>query len=438
MITLDLSRLSGWDQDKMEAVMGDRLQRAHHMLETGTGAGSEFTGWLHWPREYETEEIEKIKQAATQIRSHSKTLVVVGIGGSYLGAKAALDLLCKRNCATLQVIFAGNTVSADAMADLLERLEGEDFSVNVISKSGTTTEPAVAFRFLRELLEKKYGSESDKRIYVTTDREKGALRTLARERNWTSFVIPDTIGGRYSVLTAVGLLPMAAAGLDIDQMLSGARETMEALSQPSMRNPAWQYAAVRNLLYETGTRIEILACYEPSFRFMGEWWKQLFGESEGKDGVGLFPASVEYTADLHSMGQYVQDGQRILMETVVQFQKSRSTVYIPYREDDGDGLNFLAGHTVSELAEQAMEGTSIAHLDGGVPNLKIQVPERNERCFGALVYFFELSCALSGYLMGVNPFNQPGVEAYKRNMFALLGKPGYETLQAELQNRIHG
>ncbi|MDD4510024.1 MAG: glucose-6-phosphate isomerase, partial [Oscillospiraceae bacterium] len=245
-------------------------------------------------------------------------------------------------------------------------------------------------------------------------------------------------GGRYSVLTAVGLLPMAAAGLDIDQILSGARETMEALSQPSMRNPAWQYAAVRNLLYETGTRIEILACYEPSFRFMGEWWKQLFGESEGKDGVGLFPASVEYTADLHSMGQYVQDGQRILMETVVQFQKSRSTVYIPYREDDGDGLNFLAGHTVSELAEQAMEGTSIAHLDGGVPNLKIQVPERNERCFGALVYFFELSCALSGYLMGVNPFNQPGVEAYKRNMFALLGKPGYETLQAELQNRIHG
>ncbi|MGI6498849.1 MAG: glucose-6-phosphate isomerase [Oscillospiraceae bacterium] len=437
MITLDVSRLSGWDQKKMEAVMGGRLEQAHAMLEAGTGMGSEFTGWLRWPLEHEKEEVERIKQAALRIRSVSKTLVVVGIGGSYLGAKAGVDLLRKGNSGGLRVVFAGNTVSADETAELLERLQEEDFSVNVISKSGTTTEPAVAFRLLRALLEQKYGDGANQRIYVTTDKEKGALRALADEKKWTSFVIPDTIGGRYSVLTAVGLLPMAAAGLDIDQILSGAKEEMKALSKRSMENPAWQYAAARNLLYETGTKIEILACYEPSFRFMGEWWKQLFGESEGKDGVGLFPASVEYTADLHSMGQYVQDGQRILMETVVQFQKNRASLSVPYREDDGDGLNFLAGRTMKDLAEQAAEGTAIAHMDGGVPNLKIKVPARSEGCFGALVYFFQLSCALSGYLMGVNPFDQPGVEAYKRNMFALLGKPGYEDLQAELQSRVH-
>ncbi len=436
MITLDVSRLTGWNVEKMEAVIGDRLQGVHAALEMGTGAGQEYTGWLHWPRKCGKEEVSHIQEAAKQICSDSEYLVVVGIGGSYLGAKAAVDLLCRRNKTGTKVLFAGNTVSADATLDLLEQLEDKDFSVNVISKSGTTTEPAVAFRLLREQLEKKYGPEADKRIYVTTDPKRGALRALADEKGWTAFSIPETIGGRYSVLTAVGLLPMAVAGLEIDQVLSGARETMDQLSQTSMENPAWQYAAARNLLYETGTKIEILACYEPSFRFMGEWWKQLFGESEGKDGVGLFPASVEYTADLHSMGQYIQDGQRILMETVVQFQKSQSTVYIPRREDNGDGLNFLAGHTLNELAIQAMEGTSIAHMDGGVPNLKIQVPERNEYYFGALVYFFELSCALSGYLMGVNPFDQPGVEAYKRNMFALLGKPGYEALREELQVRI--
>ena len=435
MITVDLSRLTGWDFHQIEKAMAHRLAAAHQILEEGTGAGGETTGWLRWPKECPAGELDKIQQAAAQICRDSQVLVVIGIGGSYLGAKAAIDLLGGNGPEKTQVIFAGNTLSSDEMAALLAQLENKSFSVNVISKSGTTTEPAVAFRFLRQYLEERYGEEADRRIYVTTDPQKGALRALARAQQWTSFSVPGSIGGRYSVLTAVGLLPMAVAGIDINRVLAGAREEMEQLSRRSMENPAWQYAAARNLMYEAGKKVELLAYYEPTFRFMAEWWKQLFGESEGKQGKGLFPASVEYTADLHSMGQYVQDGQRILMETMVSFQNSGTSLSLPYRADDGDGLNYLAGRTLEELRTQAMAGAAIAHEDGGVPNIQIQVPSRNPESYGALVYFFELSCGLSGYLMGVNPFDQPGVEAYKKNMFTLLWKPGYEALQQTLKNR---
>ena len=435
MITLDLSRLTGWDLNQVEKAMALRLQAAHEMLAEGTGAGRESTGWLRWPEECTPEELRQIEQTAKQICADSELLVVVGIGGSYLGAKAAIDLLANKSPGRPQVIFAGNTLSADEMASLLAQLKDKSFSVNIISKSGTTTEPAVSFRFLRQLLENRYGPEADRRIYATTDPKKGALRLLSRERQWTTFSIPESIGGRYSVLTAVGLLPMAVAGIDIRKVLAGAQEEMERLSCRSMENPAWQYAAARNLMAEAGKKVELLAYYEPSFRFMAEWWKQLFGESEGKQGKGLFPASVEYTADLHSMGQYVQEGQRILMETVVSFQTSRCSLSLPHRAEDGDGLNYLAGRTLEELMTRAMEGAAIAHEDGGVPNVRIQVPSRSPESFGALVYFFELACGLSGYLMGVNPFDQPGVEAYKKNMFALLGKPGYESLRQTLENR---
>ena len=438
MITLDLSRLTGWDLHQAEKTMALRLEAAHEMLAEGTGPGREATGWLRWPETCPPEELSQVEQAAKQICADSEVLVVVGIGGSYLGAKAAVDLLANRTPGRPQVIFAGNTLSADALASLLARLENKSFSINIISKSGTTTEPAVSFRFLRQLLEDRYGPEADRRIYATTDPKRGALRLLAQERRWASFSIPESIGGRYSVLTAVGLLPMAVAGIDVRKVLSGAREEMERLSCRSMENPAWQYAAARNLMYEADKKVELLAYYEPSFRFMAEWWKQLFGESEGKQGKGLFPASAEYTADLHSMGQYVQDGQRILMETVVSFQTSCCSLTLPPRGEDSDGLNYLAGRTLEELMTQAMEGAAIAHQDGGVPNVRIQVPSRSPESFGALVYFFELACGLSGYLMGVNPFDQPGVEAYKKNMFALLGKPGYEALRRTLEKQQNG
>lgn len=422
--------------------LSPRLRDAHRALELGTGVGSEYTGWMDFPLRYDREEFAGIQRAAETIRSDSDALVVIGIGGSYLGARAAVELLRSpyynlKTKDTPQLYFAGNTLSADSIQDILELVQDRDFSVNVISKSGTTLEPAIAFRIFKTLLEKKYGKEGARsRIYATTDPGKGALRKLAQENGYTSFSVPDNIGGRYSVLTPVGLLPMAAAGISVQDILAGAQEAMHALSAQNMENPAWLYAAVRNLLYAQGKRIEVLAYFEPSFRFMGEWWKQLFGESEGKGGRGIFPVSVEYTADLHSMGQYIQDGERLLFETMLRFQTPRKTLTVSPEDTNADGLNYLVGRDMRFIGEQARLGTLLAHTDGGVPNLLITAGQICEKVLGELVYFFELSCGLSGYLLGVNPFNQPGVEAYKRNMLALMGKPGMERERAEIEGRI--
>ena len=418
------------------------LEEGRAKLESGSGAGGDFTGWVHLPRDYDKEEFARIQAAAERIRSDSQALVVIGIGGSYLGARAVVELLHSPNFNLThkdgpEIYFAGNGLSSDAMLEVIDLVKDKDFSVNVISKSGTTTEPAVAFRIFKALLEEKYGREgAKKRIYATTDAHKGALKGLADAEGYEEFVVPDAVGGRYSVLTAVGLLPIACAGIDIAALMEGAAQAMEELARPGADNPAWQYAAARHALYTGGKKVEILAAYEPSFRFFGEWWKQLYGESEGKEGKGLFPASVEYTADLHSMGQYIQEGERLMFETVVRFDKSRGSITIPHDPDNVDGLNFLAGKELSFVAEQAMRGTLLAHVDGGVPNLVVTVPGRCEKSVGWLIYFFEYACGLSGYLLEVNPFNQPGVEAYKNNMYALLGKPGYEDRKAELEARL--
>ena len=418
------------------------LEEGRAKLESGSGAGGDFTGWVHLPRDYDKEEFARIQAAAERIRSDSQALVVIGIGGSYLGARAVVELVNSPNFNLThkdgpEIYFAGNGLSSDAMLEVIDLVKDKDFSVNVISKSGTTTEPAVAFRIFKALLEEKYGREgAKKRIYATTDAHKGALKGLADAEGYEEFVVPDAVGGRYSVLTAVGLLPIACAGIDIAALMEGAAQAMEELARPGADNPAWQYAAARHALYTGGKKVEILAAYEPSFRFFGEWWKQLYGESEGKEGKGLFPASVEFTADLHSMGQYIQEGERLMFETVVRFDKSRGSITIPHDPDNVDGLNFLAGKELSFVAEQAMRGTLLAHVDGGVPNLVVTVPGRCEKSVGWLIYFFEYACGLSGYLLEVNPFNQPGVEAYKNNMYALLGKPGYEDRKAELEARL--
>ena len=418
------------------------LEEGRAKLESGSGAGGDFTGWVHLPRDYDKEEFARIQAAAERIRSDSQALVVIGIGGSYLGARAVVELLHSPNFNLThkdgpEIYFAGNGLSSDAMLEVIDLVKDKDFSVNVISKSGTTTEPAVAFRIFKALLEEKYGKDgAKKRIYATTDAHKGALKGLADAEGYEEFVVPDAVGGRYSVLTAVGLLPIACAGIDIAALMEGAAQAMEELARPGADNPAWQYAAARHALYTGGKKVEILAAYEPSFRFFGEWWKQLYGESEGKEGKGLFPASVEFTADLHSMGQYIQEGERLMFETVVRFDKSRGSITIPHDPDNVDGLNFLAGKELSFVAEQAMRGTLLAHVDGGVPNLVVTVPGRCEKSVGWLIYFFEYACGLSGYLLEVNPFNQPGVEAYKNNMYALLGKPGYEDRKAELEARL--
>ena len=418
------------------------LEEGRAKLESGSGAGGDFTGWVHLPRDYDKEEFARIQAAAERIRSDSQALVVIGIGGSYLGARAVVELLHSPNFNLThkdgpEIYFAGNGLSSDAMLEVIDLVKDKDFSVNVISKSGTTTEPAVAFRIFKAMLEEKYGKEGAKgRIYATTDAHKGALKGLADAEGYEEFVVPDAVGGRYSVLTAVGLLPIACAGIDIAALMEGAAQAMEELARPGADNPAWQYAAARHALYTGGKKVEILAAYEPSFRFFGEWWKQLYGESEGKENKGLFPASVEFTADLHSMGQYIQEGERLMFETVVRFDKSRGSITIPHDPDNVDGLNFLAGKELSFVAEQAMRGTLLAHVDGGVPNLVVTVPGRCEKSVGWLIYFFEYACGLSGYLLEVNPFNQPGVEAYKNNMYALLGKPGYEDRKAELEARL--
>ncbi len=399
--------------------------KAHETLAGRTGAGADFTGWLELPQRIRDGELPAILDAARLIRSRSKALVVIGIGGSYLGARGAIELLKPiPGKDDPRVFFVGNGLSADALCDTLDQLGDMDFDVNVISKSGTTLEPAVSFRIFRELLAKKYGADAGKHIFATTDAHRGVLKSLADAEGWTSFVVPDDVGGRFSVLSAVGLLPMAVAGIDVERVIDAAIAELRALDLRSPENPAWQYATARQKLYSQGYGVEILASYEPSFRFMAEWWKQLYGESEGKDGIGIFPASVEFTADLHSMGQYIQEGPRMLMESVVRFARSRRSFTVPYESANADGLNYIAGRDLADVCRTAADAVKEAHISGGVPNLVIEVPERNEEGFAAMVCFFEMACGISGYMSGVNPFNQPGVEAYKKNMFRMLGKPG--------------
>ena len=399
---------------------------ANRTLVERTGAGAEFTGWLDLPQRVKNGELKQILSAASKVRGRSEALVVIGIGGSYLGAKGAVELLRPRpQAGDPRIFFAGNSMSPDALMQLLDELGEMDFDLNVISKSGTTLEPALAFRMFRGLLNAKYGPEkAKKRIIATTDAHKGVLKSMADEEGWETFVVPDDVGGRYSVLSPVGLLPMAAAGIDVQTVVGTAIDAFAAMDLRSPENPAWQYAAARQHLYQLGKSIEILACYEPSFRYMAEWWKQLYGESEGKNGIGIYPASVEYNADLHSMGQYIQDGPRTLMETVVTFEASNDEFTVPFAMGEPDQLNYLAGRKLSEISRSAQEAVKAAHIAGGVPNLELRVQKRDEAGFAWLVCFFELACALSGYMSGVNPFDQPGVEAYKKNMFRLLGKPG--------------
>ena len=443
MIKVDLSNIQSFLRLPYEAAVSPRLKIAHSHLQLGNGRGGEFTGWVHLPRDYDRAEYGRIKAAAKKIQSDSKALVVIGIGGSYLGARGVIECLCSPNYNlkkknTPNIYFIGNGLSSDALTEVMELVDGVDFSVNVISKSGTTTEPAVAFRFFRELLEKKYGAKgAASRIYATTDAHKGALKSLADQKGYEEFVVPDNIGGRYSVLTAVGLLPIAVAGIDIDALMAGAADMMGTCALADINaNPAWQYAGARYEMYRTGNKIELLAAYEPCFRFMSEWWKQLYGESEGKENKGLFPASVEFTADLHSMGQYIQQGERHLFETVVRFGPSAHQQQVPFDEGNGDGLNFLAGKSMDFIARQAMDGTLLAHVEGGVPNIIVETGSNDAHTLGGLIYFFEYACGLSGYLLDVNPFDQPGVEAYKKNMFALLGKPGYEELREQLVKKL--
>ncbi|MBC2049424.1 glucose-6-phosphate isomerase [Listeria booriae] len=419
---------------------------AHEALHNGTGAGSDYLGWINLPRDYDKEEFARIQKAAAKIKADSEVLIVIGIGGSYLGARAAIEtlnhafynVLDKEKRQAPQVFFAGNSISSSYLHDLIDVIDGKDFSVNVISKSGTTTEPAIAFRVFKDLLEKKYGKEEAKsRIYATTDKSKGALKELSDAEGYETFVVPDDVGGRFSVLTAVGLLPIAASGVDIDAMMKGADAARADFSSPELsKNIAYQYAAARNVLYRKGKVTELLINYEPGLQYFNEWWKQLFGESEGKDQKGIYPSSANFSTDLHSLGQYIQEGRRNIFETVVKVAKARHEITINKEDNDLDGLNYLAGETVDYVNDKAFQGTLLAHTDGDVPNFVVEVPTLDTYTFGYLVYFFEIAVGVSGYLNGVNPFDQPGVEAYKANMFALLGKPGYEDKKAELEKRL--
>ena len=442
MLSVDVSKAVSFLSLPYEEALRPHLLKASDWLRNGGGKGSDFLGWVDLPEAYDKDEFARIQKAAKKIQSDSKALVVIGIGGSYLGARGVIECLCSPNYnlkpkTTPNVYFMGNGLSSAATKEVCDLVKDVDFSVNVISKSGTTTEPAVAFRFFKELLEKKYGKEgAAKRIFATTDKARGALKSLADAEGYETFVVPDNVGGRYSVLTAVGLLPIAVAGIDLGELMGGAADMRKLCRTDDFSNPAWQYAAVRNELYRKGKKVEMLACFEPSFRFMAEWWKQLYGESEGKDQKGIFPASVDFTADLHSMGQYIQQGERLMMETVVRFAPDDEQMIVPHDDVNGDGLNFLAGKTLHEINTQAMDGTLLAHVEGGVPNMIVKVGKRDARTLGELIYFFEYACGLSGYLLGVNPFDQPGVEAYKKNMFALLGKPGYEDMGAALRAKL--
>jgi glucose-6-phosphate isomerase len=445
-IRFDYSKALSFFGEHELTYLSDAVKVAHHSLHEQTGAGNDFLGWIDLPVEYDKEEFSRIQKSAEKIKNDSDVLLVIGIGGSYLGARAAIEMLNhsfynalpKEKRSTPQVLFVGQNISSTYMKDLMDLLDGKDFSINVISKSGTTTEPAIAFRIFRKKLEEKYGvEEARKRIYATTDKSKGALKTLASDEGYETFVVPDDIGGRYSVLTAVGLLPIAVSGVEIETMMNGASQASEDFSKSELtENPAYQYAAVRNALYNKGKTIEMLINYEPGLQYFSEWWKQLFGESEGKDQKGIYPSSANFSTDLHSLGQYVQEGRRDIFETVIKVSEPRHELKIEKADSDLDGLNYLAGETVDFVNNKAFEGTLLAHTDGGVPNLIVEIPAMDAYTFGYLVYFFEKACAMSGYLLGVNPFDQPGVEAYKVNMFALLGKPGFEEKKAELEKRL--
>lgn len=422
------------------------VMSAKEMLVNKTGAGSDFLGWIDLPVNYDKEEFARIKKAAAKIQSDSDVLLVIGIGGSYLGARAAIEFLrhgfynnlSKTARKTPEIYYCGNSLSPDYLSDLIEVIGDKDFSVNIISKSGTTTEPAVAFRVFKKMLIEKYGAaEANKRIYATTDKARGALKSLANEQGYESFVVPDDVGGRFSVLTAVGLLPIAVSGADIDRLMAGAADMRKTCLENGFKeNGALMYAAVRNILHRKGKMMEVLANYEPAFHFVGEWWKQLYGESEGKDQKGIFPAAVDFTTDLHSLGQFVQDGSRIMFETVVNIVKPNRNITLETEEIDTDGLNYLSGETLDFVNKSAMKGTGLAHVDGNVPNLLINLEDKSEEALGELFYFFEFAVGVSGYMSGVNPFDQPGVESYKKNMFALLGKPGFEERRKELLERM--
>ncbi len=445
-VTFDYAKTAPFISEHEVEFMKNPTLAAKETLTLKSGAGNDFLGWIDLPVDYDKEEFARIKKAAEKIKNDSEVLLVIGIGGSYLGARAAIEFLRhsfyntvdKSIRKTPEIYFVGNSISSTYIKDLMDVIGDRDFSVNMISKSGTTTEPAIAFRVFKELLEKKYGKDrAAKRIYATTDKAKGALKKVADEEGYETFVVPDDVGGRFSVLTAVGLLPIAVSGADIDKLMEGAASGRKnALELPYEENDALKYAALRNILLKKGKNVEILANYEPAVHYVSEWWKQLYGESEGKDQKGILPASVDLTTDLHSMGQFIQDGARIMFETVINVETSRATIMIGKEEVDLDGLNYLAGKTVDFVNKSAMNGTILAHTDGQVPNLMVTVPEVNEFYLGQLFYFFEFACGVSGYLLGVNPFNQPGVESYKKNMFALLGKPGYEEQREALLKRL--
>ena len=445
-VRFDYSKTSSFIREGEVELMKKLVEDAKEVLVSKSGAGNDFLGWIDLPVDYDKEEYARIKKAAAKIQSDSDVLLVIGIGGSYLGARAAIEflqhnfynILPKEQRKTPEIYFVGNNLSSAYISNLIDVIGDRDFSINMISKSGTTTEPAVAFRVFKKLIETKYGKEeAGKRIYCTTDKAKGALKNLATEEGYETFVVPDDVGGRFSVLTAVGLLPIAVSGADLDQLMAGAASAREkCLNNSFEENDALQYAAIRNILLRKGKSVEITCSYEPSLLYIGEWWNQLYGESEGKDQRGIFPASVTLTAVLHSMGQFIQDGSRIMFETVLDVEKSKHEILLEEEPVDLDGLNYLAGKSVDFINKSAMNGTILAHTDGSVPNLMIHIPEQNEFCLGELFYFYEFACGVSGYVLGVNPFNQPGVESYKKNMFALLGKPGYEDLTEVLMKRL--
>ena len=445
-VIFDYSKAAAFIHEEEIAGIKAGVQAARETLVEKTGAGNDFLGWIDLPVDYDKEEFGRIKKAAEKIQKDSDVLLVIGIGGSYLGARAAIEFLShsfynnlpKEKRKTPEIYFVGNSISSKYIHDLMDLVDGKDFSINIISKSGTTTEPAIAFRVFKEMLIEKYGKEeANKRIYATTDRARGALKNLANEEGYESFVVPDDVGGRFSVLTAVGQLPIAVSGADIDALMQGAADARKnALETPFEKNSALLYAAVRNILLRKGKQVEIVANYEPSLHYVSEWWKQLYGESEGKDQKGIFPAAVDLTTDLHSMGQFIQDGARIMFETVLEVAESPAEIILKKEDVDTDGMNYLAGKSVDFVNKSAMNGTILAHTDGSVPNLKVTIPAMDAYSLGQLFYFFEFACGVSGYLLGVNPFNQPGVESYKKNMFALLGKPGYEEAREALLKRL--
>ena len=438
-LSLDTSLCNGFFDESEYKKVEKEVVAAHELLRSKKGAGNDFLGWLDLPLDYDKEEFARIKKAAEKIKANSDVLLAIGIGGSYLGARSAIEMLKGYfSHKGVEVIFVGNQISSSYVRDLLEYLEGKDFSINVISKSGTTTEPAIAFRIFKDYIEKRYGKkEAKNRIYATTDKARGALKTLADSEGYEEFVVPDNVGGRYSVLTAVGLLPIAAAGVDIDEMMQGAKDAHKHfLEREVAKNEGLQYALMRNVLYRSGKKIEMLVNYEPKLNYFAEWWKQLYGESEGKDNKGIWITSASFSTDLHSLGQMIQQGERTIFETVINVEKPERDMIIEANDDNLDGLNFLAGKGMDFVNKMAMTGTLLAHVDGGVPNIRVNISEISAYAYGYMAYFFEFACGVSAYTLGVNPFNQPGVESYKKNMFALLGKPGYEEMHDELVKRL--